>query len=268
MKQKVNIIVANPAGNITIFVLDKFPRSSYQSIASQLLAIEEYHAEQVAFITGENSMEMCGLEFCGNASRTFALILAHQQSLQGNNIIEVNVSGCSEPLLVAVNTESNYTKIRMPMPLSVETAADTSLPLLNGAYLVDFGGIFHVIVTDIQPTLENFNQIKDYISEKYNPPATGVMFYNTAENRLIPVVYVKDVDTTYFEGSCGSGATAVAAAFSQSEGEGTFSYTLPQPAGTITATVEKSPDEIKRIYIEGSVSYSERLEAVITLPEQ
>ncbi len=52
----------------------------------------------------------------------------------------------------------------------------------------------------------------------------GVMFYDTARNVLTPVVYVKDVDTTYFEGSCGSGSTAVAAAFCQEERSGTFSF--------------------------------------------
>lgn len=34
----IHICIANPAGNITIFVLDRFPRSQYQTVASQLLA--------------------------------------------------------------------------------------------------------------------------------------------------------------------------------------------------------------------------------------
>ena len=40
MKRKINIIVADPAGNITIFVKDRFGREDYQNVATQLLAME------------------------------------------------------------------------------------------------------------------------------------------------------------------------------------------------------------------------------------
>ena len=43
---KIRILIANPAGNITIFVLDHFEPSQYQSIASQLLAMTELKGEQ------------------------------------------------------------------------------------------------------------------------------------------------------------------------------------------------------------------------------
>ena len=41
MKKNIDIIVANPSGNITIFVKTPVPRSEYQAVASQLLAMEE-----------------------------------------------------------------------------------------------------------------------------------------------------------------------------------------------------------------------------------
>lgn len=72
MEKNIKITVANPAGNKTIFVHDKFERADYVKVAEQLLAMEEYAAEQVAFILdapecgrAEGRMEMCGLEFCG-----------------------------------------------------------------------------------------------------------------------------------------------------------------------------------------------------------
>lgn len=290
MKKKIKIITANPAGNITIFVLDKFPREAYSSIAGQLLAMEEFHAEQVAFITGEDSFEMCGLEFCGNASRTFALMTAKNRSIQGNAMIEISASGCSKRLSVEVNTENNYTKITMPMPVSVQKlevpghlfqhdchpeTSGQALPhdnhpeksgqaLPHDCCLVDFEGISHVVICDTPATKENFNRIKEFISKKYGEaPATGVMFYDTAEKKLVPVVYVKDVDTTYFEGSCGSGSTAAAIAFSQDETDGTFSFTLSQPAGTLTATAKKENGQLKAVYIEGPVSYSQPFEVQI-----
>lgn len=270
--RKIRICIANPAGNITIFVLDPFPRSQYQAVASQLLAMKELRGEQVAFITGPDSLEMCGLEFCGNASRSFALLKAKKEGLQGHGIMDISVSGCSERLQVVVDTSNNYTKIKMPLPRDVaapdviETAGTDALcALMEGAWIVDMDGIIHVVVQDKAPTRENFDLIKKYINDKYDPPAMGVMFFDTATSRLTPVVYVKEVDTTYFEGSCGSGSTAVAAAFCQEERTGTFSFALPQPAGTITASCEKAHGELKAIYIEGPVQLEEVREVDIRL---
>ena len=260
--KKIKILIANPAGNITIFVLDHLHRSQYQKVASQLLAMKELNGEQVAFIASEDTMHMCGMEFCGNASRAFALMLAKKRGIAGYGQVEINVSGCDKPLLVEVNTENQFTRIEMPPPLRIEKLDEPGL--LKGAYLVDMGGILHVIAKDMEPTMEQFNRIKEYICQKYDPPAMGVMFYDTTTSTLTPVVYVKDVHTTYFEGSCGSGTTAVAAAFSNDEPEGTFHFTLPQPAGTITATVEKTQGRILAVYIEGTVSLSEVMEVEVS----
>ena len=259
--KKIKILIANPAGNITIFVLDHFHPDQYQSIAAQLLAREDLGGEQVAFVAGENTMHMCGMEFCGNASRSFALMLAEERGVVGYGQVEVNVSGCDKPLQVEVNMKNHFTKIEMPPPLRIEKLSQEGL--LKDAYLVDMGGILHIVVKDIDPTLDHFNRIKDLISKDCDPPAFGVMFYDTATSILTPVVYVKDVNTTYFEGSCGSGTTAVAAAFSAEEPEGTFHFTLPQPAGTITATVEKTRNRILAVYIEGPVTLSEVMEVEI-----
>ena len=81
MKKNIRVRVADASGNITIFVLDKFQRNQYQDIATQLLSMEALGGEQVAFVTGKNSMDMCGLEFCGNASLSLAAWLAKEKGL-------------------------------------------------------------------------------------------------------------------------------------------------------------------------------------------
>ena len=268
MEKNIHIQVANASGNITIFVLDYFDRSLYQTVATQLLAIDELAGEQVAFVTGENSMDMCGLEFCGNASRSFGLMLAKQRDMKGTGKIQISVSGFDGILGVDVDTANNYTRVKMPIPLSVTTLEDTPIELLNGAALVDLGGIMHVVLTDIDASLETFNPIKDYINAEYNPPAMGVMYYHCEQNLLTPVVYVRDVDTTYFEGSCGSGSTAVAAAFCDEEKSGIFQFELQQPAGMIISTIEKAHGDIKNVWIQGPVTLSEVKEVTIHVPEQ
>ncbi len=265
MKRNVRISVADPAGNITIFVHDKFDRKHYPEVANQLLDMRELMGEQVAYIKdlegkeGLPKMEMCGLEFCGNASRSFALIAAKAQKLRGENDITIDVSGSDEDLNVSVNTDTNYTKILMPRALRVFSEEIFGKP----AMIADYGGIMHVVVRNIQASEETFARYREYINGKYDPPAMGVMFWDEATERLTPVVYVKDVDTTYFEGSCGSGSTATGTCFGILEGEGEHHYSLPQPAGTIDVTCIVEGGIAKEVYIEGPVGLTEVREVEI-----
>lgn len=265
MKQNINIRVADPAGNITIFVLDHFDRDQYQNVATQLLAIEEFRAEQVAFIKSDDAMEMCGLEFCGNASRSFALISAMNKGISGTATMTINVSGSAGPLSVDIDTETNYTKIKMPSPLSVTKVNGCPLEAANGSVMVDLGGIIHVILHNVCGTKENFDIIRDFINKEFAPPAMGVMFYDDEKKTMVPVVYVKDVDTTYFEGSCGSGSTAMAVALSLSLPDGSHSFDLSQPAGDITATTEIRNGKLDAVYIEGPVKITEPISVTIEI---
>ena len=74
---RIKVRVADPAGNITIFVTTPVEREKYPFIARQLLAREDLKGEQVGFIErkarGGFRMEMMGGEFCGNASRSFGV---------------------------------------------------------------------------------------------------------------------------------------------------------------------------------------------------
>jgi len=263
MKRKIKIRIADPAGNITIIVLDHVPQSKYQEVASQLFEMKEFKAEQVGFRCGPTQMEMSGLEFCGNASRSFALMIAKEHHINGDATEIINMSGCNEKLTVEVNTNTNYTKIKMPMPKSVLMISDSPLDYLNGNYLIDLGGIVHVVLKDIKPGRECFNAIKSYIYDNYDPPALGVMFYDSSNDTLTPIVYVKDVNTTYNEGSCGSGTTATAIALSAEKSDGEFCYLLKQPAGEISSTVERANNQLIAVYIEGPVKLTEEIEVEV-----
>ena len=260
MGRNINIIVANPAGNITIFVLDKIEKEDYALVGKKLLDIKDLQGEQVAFIKELSSrdklpfvgeIEMCGMEFCGNASRSFALIAAKAMGLTGLNVVKVKTSGSKQLLKVIIEADKGYTKIQMPNPLSIVNKDEMTI--------VDFGGIIHAVVKDADPTMKNFEKIKSLVEELYDPPALGVMFYNTKDCFLTPIVYVKDVDTTYFEGSCGSGSTSVAISFAVQDelDQGTYKFQFNQPAGIITSTIERENGLIKAVYIEGMVEYSD-----------
>ena len=245
MTKTINIIPADPAGNKTIFVTTPVERKSYQAIASFLLSLDEYEAEQVAFILPDESMEMCGLEFCGNASRTYGLIRAKSMGAGGSGSVCINVSGCTHPLNVEFDTNTSWTKIDMPLPLSVIE--------YNCDILVDLGGIMHLVTTSKKAEPNTFQRLKNRLMKEFAPPALGVMFYDPDTTELIPVVYVADVDSTYFEGSCASGSVAVAAAMTRDMNDGDASFVLKQPKGTLTAAIKKRQNEIISVSIEGPV---------------
>ena len=85
MSRTIDLVVLNPAGNTTILVLSPTDRSDYAEVANKLLEMDfgeqcpwadSVKGEQVAYALDDPAplpaMEMCGLEFCGNASRAFA----------------------------------------------------------------------------------------------------------------------------------------------------------------------------------------------------
>ena len=284
MHKKLDIQIADPSGKITIFVHTPVERRHYQQVAGQLLADEDYGAEQVAFILSDSfssqnpsagvidgSMEMCGLEFCGNASRAFGLMLARDAGETGQVTKRIRVSGCEEPLTVELDMETSRAKIRMPDPVSCEVQGDRTV--------VDLGGILHIIVespkteggsTEKQQTeMEQiFGKIRSEVYRTMDPPALGVMFWDSAEKKLTPVVYVKEVETVYFEGSCGSGTTACAAAFSMGKPDGTYNWSIPQPAGIIDVTAEVKDGRAQAIYIDSQVKLGEIMTAEVEIEDE
>ena len=259
----IKIIIASPAGNTTAFVLSAVEQKDYMLIGKEILARKDLGVEQVAFVKSFSSqprMEMCGMEFCGNAGRAFGLLCAKQQGIVGHASIEISESGCNHNLLVEVNTSKNTASISMPLPKYVITLEDTGLSELQGAVLVDLDGIMHVVLqnTNIEASLKVFGRIKDFIMEKFNPPAMGVMFVK-ADKSMVPIVYVRDVDSTYEEGSCGSGTTACAIAWSQGCKEKTKYFVVRQPAGAIDVNVELTNGKVNGVSIGGPVELSDVL---------
>ena len=77
---KLDFIKINPAGNITILI-DNFNiyDKDIAKISEELMREDNLHAEQVGFIK-DNHLQMMGGEFCGNASRAFASLLAFRDN--------------------------------------------------------------------------------------------------------------------------------------------------------------------------------------------
>ena len=118
--RELRVVRADPAGNITLFVLTPVEKAECAAVAAKLLAIEALKAEQVGFIFPNGHMEMEAGEFCGNASRAYGYLLAKQQGLTGRHTMHLSVSGCDHPVAVTVDMDAGTASAEMPLPKLVE----------------------------------------------------------------------------------------------------------------------------------------------------
>ena len=281
MKQSIDLIVFDPAGNTTLMVLTPVPRSEYAETAKELLKIDfdpfcdwrgTAYGEQVAFVVEEKNadvdnvpiMEMCGLEFCGNASRSYAyyrvLFRGEGEDVGGGKKkVSVNVSGCPHPLTAVVDPEEKDSIIQMPLPIEVKMV-DTSPAGVDGTFpYIRFEGISHLVLTGIAPEDDAFESLKSYFYGEIDPgmDAFGVMFIDEEADLMSPIVYVRDVDTTYHEGSCASGTAAAAVAKATGETDGSYEYVFREPDGTLKAAVTKEAGDITEVRLGGIIEMTD-----------
>jgi diaminopimelate epimerase len=261
------IVLADPAKNITVFVLN--PVADQAAAARELLADPGLKAEQVGFVippAGEGGiwrLRMMGGEFCGNAARSFGLFVAREQGLVGEQTVFIGVSGAAENLPVRVYVEEGRAAVEVPGPLALDPLdfEGRSLPV----YVFD--GITHVIAPDISPDTEVFSRIKDRIEGKFGRSAAGqpmaalgVLFYDTAAAFMRPGVYVYGTGSLVFESSCGSGSAALALWKTGNLGDGETVWEVKQPGGLIEVRVRRRGGKVCGLSIGGKVTLSGRIE--------
>lgn len=266
---RVKIRVANPAGNITIFVTSPLERSQYAKAANQLLAMKELGGEQVGFIEekvdGTFHMEMMGGEFCGNATRTFGYLMSLWRE-DGAEKVSVDVSGSGKPLCVEVNHGAGTSRTTMPLP---EKMVDFEVPGYGNYHMVVFDGISHVIVKGPKRDEAFVESVLETAEKLQKSDACGIMFLEPGcdglekSYRMTPVVYVKETDSLVWESSCGSGSMASAIYLAKRKNEGTYTYILRQPGGIIEASVTKKDGKTVQCEMGGPVSVSEEMEVEI-----
>jgi diaminopimelate epimerase len=264
----MKILAADPAKNITVFILDPVEDPAGRAaLARAILTEKSLKAEQVGFVSSPVSghgpslwhLEMAGGEFCGNAARCFGLYVARMQGLKGKANLFVSVSGAKEPVHVEVDTERSLAAAEMPRPLVMESLdyEGRSLPVLV------FEGITHVIAQDLESGDENFYAIKAAVEKKLSAPAAlGVIFYDTTSRFMRPAVYVRSVDTMTFESSCGSGSAALGIWLSREIYDGIASFAIAQAGGLIETEIVKKDGHVVRVTIGGEVSLGEPREYI------
>lgn len=258
IEQDMNVspifVISRPGGNDTALFLG-LPTSIGQRKAINDAIMGVYpNVEQVGFVNlnpQDPELQMAGGEFCGNATRATAW-----QVLKGQKgDIEIKVSGVDRKLKAGV-TADGEAYAQMPVyPDPAKIIPDSEKP---GNYTVEMEGITHYIDFDTSQidglTLEQikkqaFGKIKERGLDKYS--AAGIMYTEKTDNGVIitPVVYVRDIDTLFYETACGSGTAALGLATALETGASVDKLPVIQPSGL--------PIKISVSYENGAIGYSQ-----------
>lgn len=197
---ELNILRADPAGNITVFVLDPVEKAQRAAIAEKIMAIPALKAEQVGYACAaeddvDGHMEMMGGEFCGNATRAYGMYIAQQKG--GLSAVKLRVSGCDHAVTAQVDLKSGTARAEMPCPRSVKRVT------VNGheGTLVDLTGIAHFVVDGVEPSEGFFRAAESIFSGIAGLDACGVIFLDAEKRSMIPLVKVIETDSLVWEGS-------------------------------------------------------------------
>lgn len=264
--ENIDYIVFDPSKNITALIISKVDPSSHVEI-SKMIMDKEPQVEQVGFLTYDGgldiSLRMAGGEFCGNATMCAAVYCAMKNDLSNANI-KVKVFGVDEIINVEVkktNDDEWEGIVKMPKALEIK---DVTFPDGKTLPVVFYSRIAHIIIQDdggIKPIHDKEGAeltIKKYC-DFLKVPALGMMYFNSKDSNLVPLVYVKSVDTLFWENSCASGTTAVGAWLFNKENENNAAKRLKidvnQPSGAILTIYNNKNGSI---YLKGEVRKAQK----------
>ena len=256
----LRVVRADPAGNITLLVLDPVAEADRAAVARQLLAIPDLAAEQVGFILppsegGVLRLAMMGGEFCGNALRSAGAWFARQAGLDAETSIHLEISGCGGLHQVITELAHGTAWAEMPLPERIEeTFSSPATADCPQAVVVCFPGIAHALLPGCVPDMLPAKRITSWLCRQFQTPAAGALYLDVLLRKMQPAVYVRATDTLVFERSCASGSAAVAAWLSRSRPDDLCTYDICQPGGTISAQVRRRNGSIETLSVGGPVA--------------
>jgi histidine racemase len=233
------VTVARPGGNDTALVWDAVPRNQQAALS---LRIQKAYpgVEQVMFVEkkpdGSWRGQMAGGEFCGNATRALAYVLANGRDTD----VTLEVSGMTGP--VTVNVRKGEATI------NIAVADGPGLIKKSGAdSIVDLGGITFLITAPGQgsgaaitnaaggPAGREQEALRALKRAGLDTrPAAGVLVVEEigpGKYRLDPYVYVSETGTLRHETSCGSGSAALGILLADAGPGNSAAVEIEQPSG-------------------------------------
>ena len=213
---KIEYKILNPGGNKTALVKSTNFTDKQKCLINRLIMEKYFEVEQVGFLSNEtNRLEMAGGEFCMNATRC----AVYEYSKEKEKSIEISVSGTNKSLIGRVLNDN-----KVEIKLDISKNIDELIEVQNNFTLVKIDGIL-IVIFDEEKSKEYIRKIKDnedlakkelkeFMSKSIqtNKKAIGIMLLEKVSDKIKinPVVWVKDIDTVFYETACGSGSLATA----------------------------------------------------------
>ncbi len=249
----------SPSGNMTLLLEENgYTVQASHHIAAEVLSNQHLGGEQVGFIQLDKGiLRMPGGEFCGNATRALALVMALQEkNLEpgGQWHGSIQTSGFKERLDVVVKMPEvdkigHGHDVALHIPMS---SPPNMRELAKGIVLVSLPGISHLLIdADIYPfSPAHWQENAQALRQKFNLeqlPAAGCLWWHPikgpeSQNLLCalhmhPVVMVKNPYSLYYENACGSGTLALGLWLQKQSGKEEFH--VRQPGGYLTLSFRK-----------------------------
>lgn len=256
-----NYKILNPGGNKTAIVIgNEYSAEERKEINNKILK-DNSDVEQVGFIsTDKNRLDMAGGEFCVNATR--CAIWEYLKGKEGE--IELEVSGLKSKAKGGI-TDGKEVFADMKVEKTLNTLIEK-----KGIYnLVKLDGITLAVVEEknakeyIKLLKEDEDTAKEKLKEimktfDTEESAVGIILLEegNGKTKINPVIWVRTVDTLYYETACGSGSLATTIyKYSMS---GLEKLEVVQPSGySINVTLNIEEDYIEKAVILGKVMENE-----------
>ncbi len=211
MNDEYRFVIMRPGGNDTCLYFGVVEDQEKRKRLNDLIMATYPNVEQVGFIdispTGPTLM-MTGGEFCGNATRSTAWLALRGKSGE----ISIQVSGVRDKLRAGV-TENGEAFAQMPIYKNPER-----IQQISDGYVIEMEGITH-FVTPAPANIKSLSEDEAKAMGRLKMAeigidkslAAGVMYVlnNADAIEIVPIVYVPNADTLYYETACGSGTTAI-----------------------------------------------------------
>ncbi len=265
---KVNYSIFRPAGNDTAFVYGFNYTPEQKKQINDAIMAKHSNVEQVGFIDLDRKpeLQMAGGEFCGNATRSAAYIYLNGKAGRIKMIVNSNdVINCG-----VTAEQKAWCEIPLYHGPNVITEKEP------GIYIVKMNGMVSVVIQEnsAQKYLKQKEILKTFGMEfihKYqleDSEAVGIMFCEKKNGilKINPIVWVKSIDTLFYETACGSGTTAVCMveAFLKKSNQ---QIDILQPSGmTITASTIYNDGNIEKATIFGNVETDGKLYSIEIKP--
>ena len=247
-------VTLDPTGNITALVTDPVDPADESAVTRALLGRSEHVAylEEPEVPAAAARIRLMGGEFCGNAAMAAAAWLARGELRPGEKKqMFLEVSGAAAPVLCAVRRTENGFEGTVQMPGVPEVTEETlcGVPFT----VVRMEGITHLVCEGRNYTKDEAESLLSKIAAQLSDDAVGLLQWDPAAGRMLPLVWVRGSRSMVWEHGCGSGSAAVGAYEALKSGDGVHTVSVRQPGGTILAAADAAGGRIRSVSITGEV---------------